>query len=140
MLEEGMMKSNAARFGIALALAVACTAGAWAAQDTPSEKLEKLTAGRAAGAPENCVPKSTRTKMQIIDSTAIAVYDSAKRYNISLISGDCSFLKPGRQLVMDGSRPRICAGDPFVVVAGDSDIQYGSCRWGQFIPYPRADK
>ena len=134
------MKRNSTRIALALAVTAASAAGAWAAQDTPSEKLQKMTAGRAAGAPENCVPKSSRTKMQILDSTAIAVYDSAKRYNISLISADCSFLKPGRRLVMDGTMPRICAGDPFLVVAGDSDIQYGACRWGQFIPYPRVDK
>ena len=136
------MNVNSKRVGLVLgiALGVAGAAGAWAAQDTPSEKLQKLTAGRTAGAPENCVPKSTRTKMQILDSTAIAVYDSAKRYNISLVSTECSFLKPGRQLVMDGSKPRICAGDTFMVVAGDSDIQYGSCRWGQFVPYPRAEQ
>jgi hypothetical protein len=134
------MKRSSTGIAIALAVAVASSAGAWAARDTPGEKLQKMTAGRTAGAPVNCVPKSSRTKMQILDSTAIAVYDSAKRYNISLISADCSFLKPGRQLVMDGTMPRICAGDTFLVVAGDSDIQYGACRWGQFVPYPRADK
>jgi hypothetical protein len=134
------MTSISAKLGLALAVAAACAAGAWAAQDSPSEKLQKLTAGRVAGAPESCVPKSSRTKMQILDSSAIAVYDSAKRYNISLVSADCSFLKPGRQLVMDGNKPRICAGDPFLVVDAESDIQYGSCRWGQFIPYPRADQ
>jgi hypothetical protein len=134
------MKSYSTRLGLGLAIAVASAAGAWAAQDRPNDKLDKFTAGRTAGAPESCVPKSSRTRMQILDTTAIAVYDSAKRYNISLISADCSFLKPGRQLVMDGTRPRICAGDAFLVVAGDSGIQYGSCRWGQFVPYPRPDK
>lgn len=119
--------------GLALAVAVAAAAGA--AQDTPSEKLQKITTGRTAGAPEECVPKSGRTRMEIIDSSAVAVYDSSKRYNISLISRDCSFLKPGRQLVMDGRKPRICAGDPFLVVDTETDIQYGSCRWGNFVPY-----
>jgi hypothetical protein len=129
-----------AAMALALGVAVAGAAGAWASDDAPSEKLQKITAGRTAGAPQNCVPKSSRTKMQILDSSAIAVYDSAKRYNISLVSADCSFLKPSRQLVMDGTQPRLCAGDTFLVVAGDSDIQYGSCRWGQFIPYDRPEK
>lgn len=132
------MHSKAATILLGLAI-VAGGAAAWAAQDTASQKLEKMTAGRTAGAPIACVPKSPRTKIEILDSSAVAVFDSAKRYNISLVSADCSFLKPGRQLVMEGA-PRICAGDTFLVVAGDSDIQYGSCRWGQFVSYVRADK
>jgi hypothetical protein len=125
---------------IILGLAVvAGGAAAWASQDTVSQKLEKMTAGRTAGAPISCVPKSPRTRIEILDSSAVAVFDSAKRYNISLVSGDCSFLKPGRQLVMEGT-PRICAGDTFLVVAADSGIQYGSCRWGQFVSYVRTNR
>jgi len=134
-----MMRSKAVAMMLGLA-GIAAGATAWAAQDTASQKVQKMTAGRTPGEPIACVSKSPRTKIEILDSSAIAVFDSAKRYNISLIPSGCSFLKPNRQLVMDGTKPRFCEGDPFFVVDAESDVRYGSCRWGKFIPYDRPEK
>ena len=115
---------------------------AWAAdivraEQLASDKARRLVAGRAAGPAEDCLRFTPRTKLRIVDDSVVVAYDSVKQFNINLVAPGCTILREERAIVMDMNRRRVCAGDQFSVADLRTGIQYGACRWGQFVPFTR---
>jgi hypothetical protein len=126
----------------AVTVALACAGMAWAAgvvtpDQLASEQARKLVQGREAGPPEECMRVTPRTKLRIVDPSVVVAYDSVSRFNVNLVAPGCTALQEDRIIMIDMDRRRICAGDVFGVADLRTGIQYGSCRWGQFIPFTR---
>lgn len=124
-------------------LSVLCGAGvAWAddivrAEQLASDKARRLVAGREAGPAERCMRFTPRTKLRIVDDSVVVAYDSVKQFNINLIAPGCTVLREERTILMEMNRRQVCAGEQFSVADLRTGIQYGACRWGEFVPFTR---
>jgi hypothetical protein len=108
------------------------------AAEAPSfgPKLQAKLKGRVAGEPVSCVPMTTRSRTSIVDTSALVFSRGSKTLFVNFPA--CPFLREDRAVVLDGDKRRICEGDEVMVVHLESDIIYGACRMGPFIPYSRA--
>lgn len=121
------------------ALAVLAMSAATAAE-APSfgPKLQARLKGRIAGEPVRCVPTTTRSQTSIVDANALIFSRGSKTYYVNFPA--CPFLREDRTLFIDGNKRRVCEGDEVMVVHLETDIIYGACRMGPFIPYERAKR
>ncbi len=121
-----------------LATLVILAASASTAAEAPSlgPKLQAKLKDRVAGEPVRCVPSTTRSKTSIVDRNALIFQRGSKTLYVNFPA--CPFLREDRALVIDGDKRRVCDGDEVMVVHLESDIIYGACRMGPFIPYTRA--
>ena len=97
-------------------------------------KLQARLKGRVAGEPVQCVTTTTRSQTSIVDN-ALIFSRGSKTYYVNFPA--CPFLREDRTLFIDGDKRRVCEGDEVMVTHLESDIIYGACRMGPFIPYTR---
>ena len=131
---KGLLLGGAAA---ALCASLAWAAGAVSPDQIASEKARKLVEGRESGPPQECLRFTPSTKLRIVDEIVIVAYDSVSRFNVNLVAPGCTALRVERAMIMDMSRRRVCAGDVFSVADVRTGNEYGSCRWGQFVPFTR---
>jgi hypothetical protein len=122
--------------GLALA---GCTAQA---QEPPSgqggqAKLEKLLAGKTAGAPISCLPpKLSSRDMVVIDSRTVAFRDGRGRTYVNHLRGQCDNLGYGSYTLVTKSRGSgSCSGDVAEITDVRTGASVGSCALGEFVPY-----
>ena len=102
--------------------------------------LQRVTAGRVAGAPITCLPPSARTRnMVTIDDSTVAFEDGSRTY-VNHLRGSCSSLKSGFYTLVTRSNggSGLCMGDIADVADVRNGITVGSCALGEFIPYTRS--
>jgi hypothetical protein len=102
-------------------------------------ELQRLTAGKVAGAPMTCLPPQIRSRnMVVIDDSTIAFEDGRSRAYVNNLRGECSNLRPGfNTLVIRSSGSGTCSGDIADVADIRTGATYGSCALGEFVPYTR---
>lgn len=102
-------------------------------------ELQRLTAGKVAGAPMTCLPPQIRSRnMVAIDDSTIAFEDGSRTY-VNHLRGACSNLRSGfYTLVTRSSGSGVCSGDIADVADVRTGITVGSCALGDFVPYTRA--
>ena len=102
--------------------------------------LQRLLAGKSAGAPVNCLPAWRRNDMVVIDDNTVVFRDSASRsYRNDFRGGGCSQLGGGwYTLVTKTTGSSLCSGDIAQVVDIKSGMTVGSCVLGDFVPYTRS--
>jgi len=101
-----------------------------------AQKLAKALAGRAPGKPVSCISNSRGSQMQIIDDQTILFREGGTVY-VQNPPGGCYGIGNGtRTLVthLQGSN-RLCRGQIGQLVDRVTGHGYGSCVFGDFVPY-----
>ena len=105
-----------------------------------ANKLAKALAGRAPGQPVSCISNMRGSKMQIVDDQTILFREGGTVY-VQKPSGGCHGLGSGNYTLvtrLHGSN-RLCRGQIGEVVDQLSGFTYGSCVFGDFVPYRKAN-
>jgi hypothetical protein len=123
---------------IVLGLALSSCAGQPTTATRTAEnqiKLDKLLAGKVAGAPITCLPNYQANDMIRIDDSTIA-FKRGSRVYVNHLRGACSNLTSGfYSLVTRSSGQGLCRGDIAEVRDNQTGTIVGACGIGNFIPY-----
>jgi len=122
--------------GAALMLGAATPASDVARSARAQDRLDKVLAGRVAGAAVDCVDAGRIGGPDIIDSGTILYRDMGRVWRNDL-PDQCRALQPGRILVVRLWGGQLCRGDLVEIADGGSSIPMGSCRLGAFAPYEK---
>jgi hypothetical protein len=104
---------------------------------SPAEQLDRVTVGRVAGKPVDCLNLQDIRSSRIIDNTAIIYETNGGTVYVNKPTSGASSLRSDLVLVTDTHSPQLCSVD--IVRLYDSGIrmQSGTIGLGQFIPYSR---
>lgn len=106
---------------------------------TPEQRLEKITAGRVAGKPVNCIYLRDIRSTEIIDKTAIAYTANNGTVYVNRPSG-ASFLDDDDILVTKTFGSQLCSIDIVQLVDRGTRFPSGSLGLSEFVPYPKPPK
>jgi hypothetical protein len=101
-----------------------------------AEKLGKALAGRTAGAPVSCIGNMRGSDMQVIDDYTILFKEGGTVY-VQKPRGGCYGIGNGNYTLVTriaGSN-RLCSGQIGEIVDRVSGYGFGSCVFGDFVPY-----
>ena len=104
-----------------------------------AEKLGKALAGRTAGQPVSCISNMRGSDMTVIDDYTILFKEGGTIY-VQKPHGGCYGLGNGNYSLVTriaGSN-RLCSGQIGELVDRVSGYGYGSCVFGEFVPYRKA--
>lgn len=104
-----------------------------------AEKLGKALAGRTAGTPVGCISNTRGSDMTVIDDYTILFKEGGTIY-VQKPYGGCYGLGNGNYSLVTriaGSN-RLCSGQIGELVDRVSGYGYGSCVFGEFVPYRKA--
>jgi len=104
-----------------------------------AEKLGKALAGRTAGQPVSCISNTRGSDMTVIDDYTILFKEGGTIY-VQKPHGGCYGLGNGNYSLVTriaGSN-RLCSGQIGELVDRVSGYGYGSCVFGEFVPYRKA--
>jgi hypothetical protein len=104
-----------------------------------AEKLSKALAGRTAGPPVGCISNMRGSEMTVIDDNTILFKEGGTIY-VQKPEGGCYGLGNGNYSLVTriaGSN-RLCSGQIGELVDRVSHYTYGSCVFGDFVPYRKA--
>jgi hypothetical protein len=102
-------------------------------------QLGKALAGRSAGKPVGCISNTRGSDMTVIDDYTILFKEGGTVY-VQKPSGGCHGLGNGNYTLvtrLNGSN-RLCNGQIGEIVDRVSGFGYGSCVFGDFVPYRKA--
>jgi hypothetical protein len=105
-----------------------------------SPSLDKVLAGRTAGAPRSCIQQNYIDSSQIFDSGSILYRMKGGPDYLNTPSPLCSALRSDRGLITRTPSTSLCNGDIIRIVDFTSHFDYGSCGLGEFVPYAKAKK
>jgi hypothetical protein len=104
------------------------------------QHLQKLLAGKTAGAPTSCLPNYRSSDMVVIDNNTVVFRDGGRRVWRSEMRGGCNQLGSSFYTIVTrsfgGRGP--CGGDIAEIADLTSGVTVGSCVWGDFVPYTPA--
>jgi hypothetical protein len=104
-----------------------------------AERLGKALAGRTAGQPVGCISNMRGSDMTVIDDYTILFKEGGTIY-VQQPHGGCYGLGNGNYSLVTriaGSN-RLCSGQIGELVDRVSGYSYGSCVFGDFVPYRKA--
>lgn len=133
------MRTLCLLLGSAAALA-GCTTPTQQPRSAAAEQhLQRLLAGKAAGAAQSCLPAYRSSNMVIIDDDTVLFRDGARRVWRSEMRGHCSRLGSGHYTLVTRSfgGQGLCGGDIAELADLSTGMTVGSCVWGDFVPYTR---
>ena len=95
-------------------------------------------AGRVAGQPTQCLPGFARDEMRAVGNNAVLIRDGSTTW-LSNTDGNCrSTVSGGLALVIEKrGTDSLCRGDIAKVVDLQSGALFGTCSFGDFVPYRR---
>ena len=129
------MKLIALVMGIA---AAAAASGATAAQrPSPEERLAKITAGRTAGPPVDCINQRDVRATQIIPGIGIVYTMNNGTLYVNRPAGGTGGIDEDDILVTRTSTSQLCRIDIVTLVDRTSHFGSGSFGLGDFIPYSK---
>jgi hypothetical protein len=91
-------------------------------------------AGRAAGAPQACIPTVSNGSLTAIDSSTL-VYRSGTTIYVNRPSASCSAIAPFNTLVVDAQAGHYCRGDRVRGIEPGAIIAGPVCILGDWVPY-----
>lgn len=126
------------RFVPVLALVACSTTVAAAPAVMPhTNNSQDYVAGRVAGAPRSCVPRSrTGDRSRIFDDHVIA-YDGPGSTVYLNRPASCDALTSNHGIVAVSPSAQICRGDIIQVVEFQTGFNFGGCTLGEFTPYTK---
>lgn len=122
---------------IHLALAIASLSACTVRPDNPSNvpsPIERLTAGKTAGAPLKCLPSYVARDQLVLDSSTIAYRAGSGLAYVNHLAG-CPPLDSHLTLLTHPVTGELCRGDTVTLLEPPSNLPIGSCSLGDFIPY-----
>ncbi len=116
----------------------AAIAPAAAKVETGQEALARLTAGRIAGKPTDCInitmtPSGNSEKLEGLGMA----YRQGTTWYINLFNGDCPQLREDTILITKSYGSQLCRGDIAELRLSGANIPIGSCVFGNFTPYTK---
>ncbi|MEJ5976645.1 hypothetical protein WG901_08365 [Novosphingobium sp. PS1R-30] len=103
----------------------------------PQDQLARITAGRTAGEPMDCIFLRDISSSEIVARTAIVYRLSNGTVVVNRPSSGANFLNRGDVLVTDTHSSQLCSIDTVRLVDSGTHMPSGSVGLGKFIPYPR---
>lgn len=100
--------------------------------------LAKRLVGYTRAGTMNCVPMRPTLETQKITGTAV-VYGRGRTLYVNRLGGDCNGLRPETIMITRTTIGQFCRGDIVTFVDNASTIPRGSCGFGDFERYERAD-
>jgi hypothetical protein len=131
--------SPSSRFAFALAATVGLASPALASKDAPPDQLAKITEGRVAGAPQNCISLPQVYGMQIIEKKTIA-YRIGSTWYVNQLRSGAESLNSDDVLVTRTFGSQLCSLDTVKLVDRFAGGLRGFVVLGPFTPYKLADK
>lgn len=111
-----------------------------AASPQASRELTKALAGYTIGQPVRCIPGYPRTRMEIIDDHTLLFRGNRTIYVQSPLGGCYGLKGQFTALATQTWGPNeLCQGDINQLVYNSSGMGGGSCAFGPFVPYTKAD-
>jgi hypothetical protein len=104
-----------------------------------AQKLGKALAGRTAGQPVSCIGNMRGSDMQVIDDYTILFKEGGTVF-VQKPRGGCYGIGNGNYTLvtrLNGSS-RLCNGQIGEIVDRVSGYGFGSCVFGDFVPYRKA--
>jgi hypothetical protein len=102
------------------------------------QHLDKLIAGKVAGAPQACLPHRSGGDMVVIDDATIAFrHGSGRTYVNHLQGGGCPNLANNTLITRSFGGTGLCRGEIAHVANVSAGVTLGSCVIGDFVPYTR---
>lgn len=98
--------------------------------------LDHELAGRAASAPEKCVPALSNSALNIVDARTLT-YRSGGTIWINRLRDTCPGLRPFDRLIVETYGSSYCQGDRIRSFEPHSSIAGPICVLGDFTPYRR---
>jgi hypothetical protein len=117
--------------------ALMLSAGAAQARTDPEARLAKITAGRTAGAPVDCIQQHQISSTEIINRTAIVYKMDNGTVYVNRPSSGANFLGRSDVLVTNTHSPQLCSVDIVRLVDSSAHMPTGSVGLGKFVPYPK---
>lgn len=104
-----------------------------------AQKLARALAGRMPGKPVDCISNYRGSDMQIIDDQTILFREGGTVY-VQKPRGGCYGLGNGNYTLITRlhATHRLCSGQIGEMVDRVSGFGYGSCVFGEFLPYRKA--
>lgn len=133
--------STCALVGVAAMVAGSTTAAKESPDPKHAKELALALQGRTAGEPVNCMPSLRgMNRMQIIDDNTILFRDGSTVY-LQKPRGGCSGIENGRYtlVIRQVGAHQVCRGDIHELVDLQNDIKGGTCVFGPFVPYRKAN-
>jgi hypothetical protein len=121
-----------------------CTAQPFNEVRTPRAQLQldRLLAGKVAGAPISCLPAHATRDMTVVDDQTILFRDGSNRIYRNDPRGGCpGASRAGSTLIIrqfGGSS--LCSGEIVQVADLTTGFSGGSCSLGDFVPYVTAGR
>ena len=106
-----------------------------AAKLSPQDKLAKLTAGRVAGKPVDCINLGiTNNESQKIPGIGMA-YRQGTTWYVSRFKDGCPDLREDTVVVTKVHSSQLCRGDIADLRMIPPNMPVGSCVFDSFVPY-----
>lgn len=113
-------------------------AGAQAAKDrSPEAELARMTAGRVAGPPVDCIYQRDIQSSRIISRTAIVYTMNNGTIYVNRPKSGASSLGSSDVMVTDTHSPQLCSIDIVNLVNSAVHMRKGAIGLDKFVPYPR---
>jgi hypothetical protein len=123
-----------------IAGALMLSAGSAHAKTDPEARLAKITAGRTAGAPVDCIQQHQISSTEIVNRTAIVYKMNNGTIYVNRPTSGATFLSRSDVLVTDTHSPQLCSIDIVRLVDSSAHMPTGSVGLGPFVPYPRSPR
>lgn len=118
-------------------LAAGCGGEGGVQSSRSADSAAEALAGRTAGPAISCVNLRDLRGNRSIGDGAILFEGPGGLVYVNRPAGGCPDLNTGRTLVTRTPSGRLCRGDIATVVDPVSQVDYGSCGLGEFVPYRR---
>ena len=105
------------------------------------DRLQRLIAGKVAGAPQSCIPNITTrgNNMVVIDDQTVAFRATGGRVYVGRLGAGCDNIGMGNSLVTrQSAASSLCRGDIAQLQNLSSRANVGSCTFQDFTPYSPA--
>jgi hypothetical protein len=105
------------------------------------EKFDKIIAGMVAKPPVPCMSTFNAYQTTVIDEETVAFRFGSNRLYVAHLPGGCSNLAtpPYTMVTRQVGSAQICRGDIASIVDPHNGFTVGSCIFGDFTPYTKAN-
>ena len=106
------------------------------------EKFARVTAGMVAKPPVPCMSTFNAYQTTVIDDETVAFRFSGNRLYVAHMPGGCSNLAtpPYTMVTRQVGSAQLCRGDIASIVDPHNGFTVGSCVFGDFTPYTKANR
>lgn len=120
-----------------IASSLMLSAGVAQAKTDPEAQIAKITKGRAAGEPVDCIQLNQISSSQIVNRTAIVYTMNNGTIYVNRPTSGATFLSRSDVLVTDTHSPQLCSIDIVRLLDSSAHTPSGSVGLGKFVPYAR---